>query len=126
MLSNHRQPLPLLQKQQPHMFRQQITPNAQPGAASPAANSGLRPLSQQSLIMHNSNNKNTTNSNQTLLVCSPAAINASVANNQNSTVTSLSTSLPASLSSTISFTKFSSLYSSSTSHLLPPVSIKQV
>ncbi|CAH1731596.1 unnamed protein product [Aphis gossypii] len=117
VVTNHR-PTPLLQQQQ-HIFRQQSSGvNAQSGAGSPAAGSGLSPLAQQSLMMHNSSTSNTGGSNQTLLVCSPATINA--ANNQNNNVTRSTMSLPASLSSSMSFTKFPPLYSSSTTHLLAP------
>jgi len=121
VVTNHR-PTPLLQQQQQqqHIFRQQSSGvNAQSGAGSPAAGSGLSPLAQQSLVMHNSSTSNTGGSNQTLLVCSPATINA--ANNQNNNVTRSTISLPASLSSSMSFTKFPPLYSSSTTHLLAPV-----
>ncbi|XP_026820047.1 probable serine/threonine-protein kinase DDB_G0282963 isoform X1 [Rhopalosiphum maidis] len=117
VVTNHR-PTPLLQQQQ-HIYRQQTTVvNSHSGAGSPAAGSGLSPLAQQSLMMHNSSTSNTGGSNQTLLVCSPATINA--ANNQNNNVTRSTMSLPASLSSTMSFTKFPPLYSSSTTHLLAP------
>ncbi|CAI6358338.1 unnamed protein product [Macrosiphum euphorbiae] len=118
VVTNHRS-TPLLQQQQQHIFRQQTTAvNAQSGAGSPAAGSGLSPLAQQSLMMHNSSTSNTGGSNQTLLVCSPATINA--ANNQNNNVTRSTMSLAASLSSTMTFTKFPTLYSSSTTHLLAP------
>ncbi|XP_015376458.1 PREDICTED: uncharacterized protein DDB_G0286175-like isoform X2 [Diuraphis noxia] len=115
-VTNHRT-TPLLQQ---HIFRQQTTAiNAQSGAGSPAAGSGLSPLTQQSLMMHNSSTSNTGGSNQTLLVCSPATINA--ANNQNNNVTRSTMSLAASLTSTMTFTKFPTLYSSSTTtHLLAP------
>lgn len=119
--SNHRSTT-LLQQQQ-HIFRQQNTTNTQSGAGSPATGSGLSPLAQQSLVMHNSSTSNTGSSNQTLLVCSPATINAIAANNQNNNVTRPTMSLAASLSSTMTFTKFSSLYSSSTTHLLAPVNL---
>lgn len=118
--SNHRSTT-LLQQQ--HIFRQQNTTNTQSGAGSPATGSGLSPLAQQSLVMHNSSTSNTGSSNQTLLVCSPATINAIAANNQNNNVTRPTMSLAASLSSTMTFTKFSSLYSSSTTHLLAPVNL---
>lgn len=112
------------QQQQQHMFRQQPSITTQSGAESPATGSGLSPLAQQSLMIHNSSNNNTGNSSQTLLVCSPATINAVAANNQNN-VTRSSMSLAASLSGTMTYTKFSSLYSSSATHLLAPVNQKQ-
>ncbi|XP_025418200.1 GATA zinc finger domain-containing protein 7-like isoform X2 [Sipha flava] len=103
---------------QQHIFRPQCTINSQPGTGSPAAGSGLSPLPQQSLIMHNSNTSNTGSSHQTLLVCSPSTINDVAANNQNHVTRSTMSS--ASLSSTVTYTKFPSLYSSSSTHLLVP------
>lgn len=125
VVSNHRSNT-IVQQQQQHMFRQQqttvTTVNSQTGSGlgSPAAGTGLSPLAQQSLMMHNSSTSNTGGSNQTLLVCSPATINAVVANNKNNAIRS-TMSLAASLSSTMTFTKFSSLYSSNSTHLLAPV-----
>lgn len=106
--------------QQQHIFRPQSTVNAQSGTGSPAAGSGLSPLTQQSLMMHNSNSSNTGGSHQTLLVCSTTTTNDVAANNQNHNATRSTMSLSSSLSSTMTFSKFSSLYSSS-SHLLLPV-----
>lgn len=120
----HQQQQHQQQQQQQHLFRQQTTVttvNSQTGAGSPAAGTGLSPLAQHSLMMHNSSPNNTVGSNQTLLVCSPATINAVVANNKNNNANRSTMSLAASLSSTMTFTKFSSLYSSNSTHLLPPV-----
>lgn len=72
-------------------------------------------------MMHNSNNSNTGGSHQTLLVCSPSTINDVAAINQNHNVTRSTMSSSASLNSTMTYTKFSSLYSNSSTHLLPPV-----
>lgn len=123
-VASHQRSTNLLQQQQQHIFRQQNTIPAQSGAGSPAAGSGLSPLAQQSMMMHNSNTSNTGGGSQTLLVCSPATINAVAANNQNSNGprSQMSLSAAAPLSSTMTYTKFSSLYNSNTPHLLAPVS----
>jgi len=111
-----------LHPQQPqNMFRTQITANAQPGLGSPASANKLSPLSQRSLMVHNSNSINTGSSNPTLLVCSPAAINIA-ASNQNNNVTCPS-SLAASLSSNMPFPKYSPLYSNNAAHMLTPVNV---
>lgn len=121
VVTNHRPPT--LHQHQQHIFKQhQNSVNAQSSTGSPAPGSGLSPLAQHSLMMHNSSTGNTGGSNQTLLVCSPAAVDAIAANNQNNNGTRSTMSLPASLSSPMTFTKMSSLYSNST-HLLAPVNL---
>jgi len=70
-------------------------------------------------MMHNTNN-NIGSSNQTLLVCSPATINANAANNLNNNVTRSTMSLAGALTNTMTITKFPP-YSSNNSHLLTPV-----
>jgi len=104
---NHRSTL----LQQQHIYRQQ---NTLSGANSPAAGSGLSPLSQQSLMM---NSNNTGGSNQALLVCSPVTLNAVIGNKQNN--------VTCSTVSGNTFTKFPALYSSNSTHLLPPVNLKE-
>lgn len=121
VITNHRPTT--IQQQQQHMFKQQQNSiNAQSGTGSPAAGSGLSPLAQHSLMMHNSSTNNSGGSNQTLLVCSPAAVDAISTNNQINNGTRPTMSLPASLSSPMTYTKMSSLYSNNT-HLLAPVSV---
>ncbi|XP_050437678.1 3-phosphoinositide-dependent protein kinase B-like [Adelges cooleyi] len=116
VVSHHRSTT-LLQQHQ-HIIRQQTTITAESGVGSPSGSNSLNSV-QQPLMLHNSNAGGANN--QTLLVCSPAAINAVAANNQNNSATRSPMGLSASLSSTMtmSFTKVSSLYSSTT-HLLAP------
>lgn len=116
-ISNHRTASLRPQKPQ-NMYRTQVTANAQPGLGSSVSANKLSP---RSLMVHNSSSNNTGCSNPTLLVCSPAAINNIAVNNQNNSVTCPS-SLAAAVPNNMPFPKFSPLYSSTTAHMLTPVS----
>jgi len=106
-ISNHRSTL-----FQQNIFRQQ---NSLACTHSPAAASGLSPLTQQSLVM-NSNTNNSGGTNQTLLVCSPASLNDVTGNNQNNMIRPITTSN--------TYTKCSTLHSSNSPHLLAPVNLE--